>query len=145
MTRPAKLDPRYVNRRVILPYELRVKEVEKAVAQTYRLFHGLNDFLERDGFHPLEELLLGNSLSGIISEFLVKNIARASAALEANMKVGGTSRPPSTGPLLIESGLERRRGNRSQDVNSTWRLAGAQPRGLLADGVSLCDWRAGHG
>ncbi len=89
MTRPAKLDPRYVNRRVILPYELRVKEVEKAVAQTYRLFHGLNDFLERDGFHPLEELLLGNSLSGIISEFLVKNIARASAALEANMKVGG--------------------------------------------------------
>jgi hypothetical protein len=37
----------------------------------------------------LEELLLGNSLSGIISEFLVKNIARASATLEANLKVGG--------------------------------------------------------
>ncbi len=89
MTRPTKLDPRYVNRRVILPYEFRVKEVEKAVAETYRLFHGLNDFLEGGGFRPLEELLLGNSLSGIISEFLVKNIARASATLEANMKVGG--------------------------------------------------------
>ena len=89
MTRPTKLDSRYVNRRVILPYELRVEEVEEAVAETYRLFHGLNDFLERGGFRPLEELLLGNSLSGIISEFLVKNIARASAALEANMKVGG--------------------------------------------------------
>ena len=87
--RPTKLDPRYVNRRVIFPYELRVEEVEKAVAETYRLFHGLNDFLESAGFRPLEELLLGNSLSGIISEFLVKNIARSSATLEANMKVGG--------------------------------------------------------
>ena len=34
-------------------------------------------------------MLLGNSLSGIISEFLVKNIARTAATLEANMKVGG--------------------------------------------------------
>lgn len=88
MTRPTQLDPRYVNRRVVLPYSLKVEEVEKAVAETYRLFHGLNDFLLNGGFRPLEELLLGNSLSGIISEFLVKNIARASETLEANMKVG---------------------------------------------------------
>lgn len=89
MTRPTELDPQYVNRRVHLPYELHVHEVEKGVAETYRLFHGLNDFLVQGGFHPLEKLLLGNSLSGIISEFLVKNIARTSQTLEANMKVGG--------------------------------------------------------
>lgn len=88
-TRPTKLDPRYVNRRVVLPYGLKVSEVEQAVAETYRLFHGLNDYLVENGFRPLEELLLGNSLSGIISEFLVKNIARASATLEVNLKVGG--------------------------------------------------------
>lgn len=78
---PTQLDPRYINRRVLLPYGLRVEEVEKAVAETYRLFHGLNDFLESSGFRRLEELLLGNSLSGIISEFLVKNIARVSNTL----------------------------------------------------------------
>lgn len=89
MNRQTRLDPRYVNRHVVLTYELRIEEVESAVAETYRLFHGLNDYLEGAGFRPLEELLLGNSLSGIISEFLVKNIARASEALEANMKVGG--------------------------------------------------------
>lgn len=89
MTRSTQLDPRYVNRRVLLPYELRVGEIEKAVAETYRLFHGLNDFLSQGGFRPLEELLLGNSLSGIISEFLVKNIARTAHSLEANIKVGG--------------------------------------------------------
>ena len=87
--RPARLESRYVNRRIALPYGLTVKEVEEAVAQTYRLFHGLNDFLLDNGFRLLEELLLGNSLSGIISEFLVKNIATASTSLDANLKVGG--------------------------------------------------------
>jgi hypothetical protein len=59
------------------------------VAETYRLYTGLNQFLATGGFRPLHELLLGNSLSGIISEFLVKNLARSSAVLEANIKVGG--------------------------------------------------------
>ncbi len=89
MARPTRLHARYVNRRLTLPYGLKVDEVEEAVAETYRLFHGLNDFLVGGGFRPLEQLLLGNALSGIISEFLVKNLARASHTLEANMKVGG--------------------------------------------------------
>ena len=89
MTRPTQLDPRYVNRGASLPYGLRVDEVEKAVAETYRLLHGVNDYLVGAGFLSLESLLLGNSLSGIISEFLVKNIARTSTTMEANLKVGG--------------------------------------------------------
>lgn len=89
MTRPTQLDPRYVNRRASLPYGLRIDEIEKAVAETYRLLHGLNDYLLGAGFLSLEDLLLGNSLSGIISEFLVKNIARVSTTLETNLKVGG--------------------------------------------------------
>lgn len=89
MAHLTRLDARYVNPRVVLPYGLDVKEVDNAVAETYRLFNGLNGFLEKEGFPPLERLLLGNSLSGIISEFLVKNMARASETLELNMKVGG--------------------------------------------------------
>ncbi|MFQ5712586.1 MAG: hypothetical protein ACE5GU_00970 [Candidatus Scalinduaceae bacterium] len=89
MTHPTKLNPQYVNRKVILPYNLNVDEVERAVSETYRLFHGLNENLMNNGFRPLEEIILGNSLSGIISEFLVKNIARVSSTLEANLKVGG--------------------------------------------------------
>lgn len=89
MEHSTRLDSRYVNRGVTLPYGLTASEVEEAVAETYRLFHGINDYLVDGGFRPLEELLLGNSLSGIVSEFLVKNIARASVTLEANLKVGG--------------------------------------------------------
>ena len=84
-----QLDRRYVNRRVVLPYGLKVSEVEQAVAETYRLFHGLNDYLMEKGPAPLEELLLRNSLSGIISELLVRNMERTCACLSANLKVGG--------------------------------------------------------
>ena len=50
VTRPTQLDPRYVNRRASLPYGLRVEEVEKAVSETYRLLHGVNDYLVGAGF-----------------------------------------------------------------------------------------------
>lgn len=52
MARPTELDPRYVNRRASLPYGLRVDEVEKAVSETYRLLHGVNDYLVGRGFSP---------------------------------------------------------------------------------------------
>jgi hypothetical protein len=83
------LDPQFVNKRAILPYGLTVTEVERSISETYRLYDGLNAFLTSNGFRPLDELLLGNTLSGIVSEFLVKNIARESLTLEANLKVGG--------------------------------------------------------
>jgi hypothetical protein len=63
--------------------------VAAGVAETYRLLHGINGFLVERGFRRLEQLILGNSLSGLISEFLVKNIASASQTLLANSKVGG--------------------------------------------------------
>lgn len=89
MQPPTRLEPTFINNNVILPYQLNVDEIEKAVAETYRLFNGLNDYLTSSGFRQLDELLLGNSLSGILSEFLVTNIARVSGSLVANLKVGG--------------------------------------------------------
>lgn len=89
MERLTQLDPEYINHDATLPYNLTVHEVSKAVSETYRLFNGLNNFLTSNEFRPMEELLLGNSLSGILSELLVKNIARVSSSLVANLKVGG--------------------------------------------------------
>jgi RNase P/RNase MRP subunit POP5 len=54
MERSTRLDSRYVNHGVILPYGLTAGEVEEAVAETYRLFHGINDYLVGGGFRPLE-------------------------------------------------------------------------------------------
>jgi hypothetical protein len=79
----------FVNRGVRLPHGLAVPQVEEAVKETYRLFDGINDYLVKNGFMRLEDLVLGNSLSGLISEFVVKNLALASKTLIANKKVGG--------------------------------------------------------
>lgn len=89
MPAPTRLNPKYINSKVDLPYGLRVTHVDRAVSETYRLFHGLNSYLLENGFLPLESLLLGNSLSGIVSEFLVKNIAKAAPTLQANTRIGG--------------------------------------------------------
>ncbi len=103
MSRPTKLDPCYVNRRVVLPYGLKVKEIEQAVAETYRLFHGLNDYLKSSGFRPLEELLLGNSLSGIISE----KLDQADWSFSGR---SGTSRRTPTASITA-AGVEKLRNN----------------------------------
>jgi hypothetical protein len=89
MERPTNLVRQYVNLKASLPYGLTVAEIEKGVAETYKIFSGINDFLSDAGYRPLEELILGNSFSGIVSEILVKNIAKCSNALEANVKIGG--------------------------------------------------------
>jgi len=89
MAASTQLEPTHINRKVKLPYDLTVDEVSKAVSETYRLFNGVNNYLTSGGSRPLEELLLGNSLSGILSEFIVKNIARGSTSLVANLKIGG--------------------------------------------------------
>jgi len=89
-TDPARaLDSRYLNKAATLPYGLTVTQVAEGVSETYRLYDGINRFLTSSRFRPLEELLLGNSLSGLVSELLVKNIARVSTTLVANKKVGG--------------------------------------------------------
>lgn len=84
-----RFNPQHINPNAQLPYGLKVEEIEKAVSETYRLFYGLNRYLEQAGFRRMDQLLLGNSLSGVISEFLVKNIANTSESLIANTKVGG--------------------------------------------------------
>lgn len=89
MSEPTGLDAICVNHKVVLPYGLKVDEVVTEVSETHRLLGKMNEFLIQNGFERLESLLLGNSLSGIVSEFLVKSIAKASATLVANTKVGG--------------------------------------------------------
>lgn len=86
---PTELLPQYVNHSVVLPYGLQASHIADAVADTYRLFHGLNEHLLSKGFRRFEELILGNSLSGIVSEFLVKSVARVCPLLVCNEKIGG--------------------------------------------------------
>ncbi len=118
-----ELLPNYINKNVTIPYGLTVEEVEDAVRETYRLFNGINEYLVKNGFRQLEELLLGNSLSGILSEFIVKNIARASKSLVANSKVGGYPDLLSKGSYKSDSVLK---GDEGSEVKSSIQKGGWQ-------------------
>ncbi len=165
LPRPIGLISEYINSKVNLPYGLSVDEVKVAVAETYRLLNGVNDYLVKAGFLPLDQLLLGNSLSGVVSEFLVKNLARASSALEANMKVGGhpdlLPRGHYSSNLVLkgDAGIEvkasiRPGGWQGHNPENCWLMVfryavGAQPDGtmlpltfieILCAEVQVVDW-----
>lgn len=72
-----------------LPYGLTVEEVRTALERVYDFLHELNGFLVSRGYDRLEEIILGNSLSGFISELVVKNLGASSRTLARNAKIGG--------------------------------------------------------
>jgi hypothetical protein len=80
---------KFLNYKAHLPYGLTVAEVRQAMIDTYTFLFDLNSFLVNKGYDRLEDLLLGNSRSGMISEVLVKNLANNSHTLARNRKVGG--------------------------------------------------------
>jgi len=94
----ATVNPAFIYKNAQLPHGLTVAEVIKAIEETYNLIYELNNSLVSKKFERLETMILSNSFSGIISEFLVKNISNCSIAVVRNEKVGGH-------PDLIKRGV----------------------------------------
>lgn len=85
----ARLEEQHLNQNAKLPYNLTVKQVASAVNATYEFLYDLNSFLVGRGYSRLEEIMLGNSFAGLLSEVMVKNLAETSPALVRNEKIGG--------------------------------------------------------
>lgn len=79
----------YLNQQAALPYGLTIGAIVCAANETYNVFRGINNYLETNNQSKLETMLLGNTVSGIISEMVVKHIAKYAPSLEANTKIGG--------------------------------------------------------
>lgn len=102
----------FFNEHAVLPYGLTVAEVRQAMGRTYDFFQAVNTFLVERGYGRLEDILLGNSFAGVLSETLVKNLSDASYTLTRNRKVGGhpdlilPDRYPGDSVLRGEDGIE---------------------------------------
>jgi len=109
--RPIVLEEHF-NDGAALPYGLTVAEVKQAVHGTYDFLHAINTFLVERRYGRLEDILLGNSFAGVLSETLVKNLSDASDTLTRNRKVGGhpdlilPGRYPGDSVLRGEDGIE---------------------------------------
>lgn len=118
---------------VRLPFGLKAGEVRRALEEIYDFLHDMNCFLVSRGYDRLEEIILGNSLSGFISELAVKRIGANSKALARNEKIGGhpdlipRNRYPENAALRAEDGVEVKTSIQSG-------MARAQPRALLGIG-----------
>ncbi len=89
MIKRAQVIERFVNPNAILPYDLTTTEVIEGMRLTYDLLFEINNFLVSKHYPRLEDMILGNSMSGLVSEFVVRNIGVQSKMMVRNKKVGG--------------------------------------------------------
>jgi hypothetical protein len=79
----------YLNPDAKLPYDLDVEDIAEVIEHVYDFLYNINCFLLSKNHSRLEHLLLGNALSGMISEIIVKSFDDVSDTLVRNKKVGG--------------------------------------------------------
>jgi hypothetical protein len=106
-----------------LPYGLEVNEIRAAVDDIYNFFQRINTVTIDEDLGYFEHLVLGNTLSGMISEFVVKRIAEHSQTLEANVRVGGH---PDLVPVGMYPGASILRGEEGVEIKSSIQKGGWQ-------------------
>jgi hypothetical protein len=118
-----RLIDQHFNSRVILPYGLKTQEIRFAVEEVYQIVNDINSVLYTRSGRRLEDLVLGNSLSGIVSELLVKALSDKSPVLVRNSKVGGH---PDLLPVGHYDSTEILHGNEGIEVKSSIQKGGWQ-------------------
>lgn len=100
------------NQSATLPYGMTVAEVRATLEGVYDFLFDLNTFLVSRGYDRLEDIILGNSLSGFISELVVKGLGVNSKTMARNAKIGGhpdlipRGRYPDDSVLRAPDGIE---------------------------------------
>jgi len=107
------------NRTTGLPYGLAVEEVRSAVESVYDFLHAINNGLSGLELGLFENLVLGNTFSGLLSEVLVKSVAKHSKTVVRNRYVGGhpdllpSGHPNGDSQLRCNQGIEVKTSRRS--------------------------------
>ncbi len=97
-----------LNPQANLPYGLTPGQVGGAIRRLYDYFYDHAVFAVTSGYLRIEALLLGNALSGVVSEIFVKNVDEVCPTLRRNRKVGGFPDLLPAGEYPEDSVLRRR-------------------------------------
>jgi len=83
------LDPRKFNRKLELPYQLRLEDFRAAVQDVYDFFYDVNSGLTAKGLDRLDDTLRPAIMSGVLSDMLTASLAKHSRTLVVNAYFNG--------------------------------------------------------
>jgi hypothetical protein len=122
MLTKAQIRPSAFNRKLKLPYELRIADFEIAMQDVYDFFYDVNLLLLDKGLKRLDDMMRPAAMSGIISDMLTASVAKHSRSLVENEHFNGH-------PDLILRGLypnnSTRSGDEGVEIKSTRKPGGA--------------------
>lgn len=78
------VDSNAFNKKIKLPYELRLKDFEIAMQDVYDFFYDVNSLFLTKGLPRLDDVLRAANMSGMISDMLTASVAKHSRALSQN-------------------------------------------------------------
>jgi hypothetical protein len=110
------------NQNVQLPYNLRVKDFEMAMQDTYDFFDDVNRFLIGKNLERLDDMLRAANMTGLISDMLTASIAKHSRTLTENNYHNGHP------DLLVKGAYPNdsvKAGQKGIEIKSTRKKGGA--------------------
>jgi len=118
-----QIDPAGIKHGVELPYDLQPEHVAAAMNDVLDYFHHINRVSVEKGYERLEELMLGNTYSGFLSELVVKAIPKYTSGLARNPRIGGH---PDLVPIGLYPGNAVLHGEEGIEVKVSLQAAGWQ-------------------
>lgn len=79
-----KVDRKFLNKKVTLPFQLRLEDFELAMQDVYDFFHDVNTGLTDRGLQRLDDFLRPAIMSGLLSDMLTASLGKHSRTLTEN-------------------------------------------------------------
>ncbi len=110
------------NSDAVLPYELRLEDVQMAMQDVYDFFHDVNSLLSKKGLRRLDDMLRPAIMSGVLSDMVTASLAKHSRVLTENAFFNGH-------PDLLVQGLYPdnavKAGTEGIEIKTTRKAGGA--------------------
>ena len=119
---PNRVDVNNFNRRIDLPFELRLQDFQMAMQDVYDFFYDVNAHLTAKGLQRLDDMLRPAIMSGVLSDMLTASLANHSRSLTENRYHNGH---PDLIVQGVYSGNAVKAGTEGIEVKTTRKPGGA--------------------
>jgi len=110
------------NQNAILPYELRLEDIQMAMRDVYDFFFDVNSYLADKGLQRLDDMLRPAIMSGLLSDMLTASLAKHSRVLVENRYFNGH---PDMIVQGVYAGNAIKAGTEGIEIKTTRKIGGA--------------------